>query len=336
MKNERVLLGHGSGGKLTYDLINSYFLPHLKNNILECLDDSAVFRFKDFLFAFTTDSYVIDPIFFPGGDIGKLAVCGTINDICMSGAEPLYLSCGFIIEEGFLLGDLEKIVISMKKVVEETGVKIIAGDTKVVAKKSADGLFINTSGVGILKKDYKISGSNAVAGDKIILSGYIGDHGIAVMSKRHGLSFDTRIESDCSPLNHIIKSILGKALKVNVLRDPTRGGLATVLNEIAKKSNVGIFINEDKIPIREEVLGICEIMGLDPLYIANEGKFVACVPQDDASEVLDVIRSCQYGENANIIGEITEEFKGRVIMKTIIGGERIVDMASGELLPRIC
>jgi len=336
MKNETIILGHGSGGKLSHDLIDNYFLPYLKNSILESLDDSAVFDLNDSLLAFTTDSYVVEPIFFPGGDIGKLAVCGTVNDLCMSGAEPLYLSCGFIIEEGFSFDDLEKIVISVKQSADESNVKVIAGDTKVVAKRSADKLFINTSGIGLIRKDYKISGSSAVVGDKVILSGYIGDHGIAVMSERHGLSFETKIKSDCAPLNNIVKNILNEGLEVHVLRDPTRGGLAAVLNEIARQSGVSVYINEDKIPVREEVMGACEIMGLDPLYIANEGKFVAFAAPEDADKTLDIIRNCKYGESAQIVGEVKEKSKGKVILKTGIGGERIVDMPSGLLLPRIC
>ena len=338
MKDNIIILGHGSGGKLSNELIEKYFLPHFKNDILSQLDDSAVFNLNGRSFAFTTDSYVVDPIFFPGGDIGKLSVCGTVNDLSMSGAEAVYLSCGFIIEEGFPFEDLEKIISSIKKTSEEAGVKIIAGDTKVVTKKSADKLFINTSGIGYINinRDYKISSSGAKVGDKIILSGYIGDHGIAVMSKRHGLSFETSIKSDCAPLNKVIRNILKEDLQIHVLRDPTRGGLAAAINEIAKKSDVGVYIDEDKIPVREEVRGACEILGLDPLYVANEGKFIAFVASSDAGEILQIIRNSRYGENAQIIGEVVENFKGRVILRTNIGGERIVDMPTGELLPRIC
>ncbi len=336
MENKRIRLGHGSGGKLSHDLIEKHFLPYLRNDLLEELDDSAVFDLNGKLFAFTTDSYVVDPIFFPGGDIGKLAVCGTVNDLAMSGATPIYLSCGFIIEEGFPFVDLEKILDSIKKTAEEADVKVITGDTKVVSKKSVDKIFINTSGIGIIDNGIRISGNKAAVGDKIILSGYVGEHGIAVMSKRHGLTFETNIESDCAPLNKIIANILKEGLQVHVLRDPTRGGVATVLNEVAKKSNVEIFINEDKIPIREEVMGACEIMGLDPMYIANEGKFIAFIALEVADRALEIIRNSKYGENARIIGDVIKKEKGRVVLKTCIGGERIVDMPTGELLPRIC
>lgn len=336
MKNEHVLLGHGGGGKLSGELIRDYFLKYFHNSILDTLDDSAVFRMNDCKCAFTTDSYVVDPIFFPGGDIGKLAVCGTVNDLSMIGAEPLYLSCGFIIEEGFPLCDLEKIVISMSDAAGEAGVAVVAGDTKVVARGSADKVFINTSGIGSVYHNTAISGSSTVCGDKVIVSGSIGDHGIAVMSKRHGLSFETTIESDCAPLNHIVKVLLENELEIHSMRDPTRGGIATVLNEIAIHSNVGIVIDEEKVPVRDDVMGACEMLGLDPLYIANEGKFVACVSGKDAERAVEIIRGCRYGEDARIVGEVMKNPQKKVILKTRIGGERIIDMAPGQLLPRIC
>lgn len=336
MKNQHILLGHGGGGKLSGELIREYFLKYFDSEILKKLDDSAVFSLKEGTCAFTTDSYVVDPIFFPGGDIGKLSVCGTVNDLSMAGAEPLYLTCGFIIEEGFAFDDLEKILQSMKDAAGEAGVSVVAGDTKVVARGSVDKVFINTSGIGMLKHNTAISAGNAAAGDKIIVSGSVGDHGIAVMSKRHGLSFETAIESDCAPLNHIVKALLDTDVQVHAMRDPTRGGIATVLNEIAAQSEVGIIIEEETIPVREDVMGACEMLGLDPFYIANEGKIVLSVSGEDAKKAVQIIQGCRYGEGAQIIGEVVEAPKKKVILRTHIGGERIIDMAPGQLLPRIC
>jgi hydrogenase expression/formation protein HypE len=299
------------------------------------LDDSAVIDLSGRL-AFTTDSYVVSPIFFPGGDIGKLAVYGTVNDLAMSGAKPLYLSLAFIIEEGLPQGELNQVVDSAQKAAQEAEVKIVTGDTKVVHRGSADKLFINTAGVGIIAEGVDISGSNARPGDKVILSGTIGDHGIAVLSQREGLSFSTQLESDCAPLGSLVAEMLAASPNIHCLRDPTRGGLATSLNELAKQSKVGIRIEEEKIPVREEVLAACEMLGFDPLYIANEGKLVAIVPAEDAGKVLKAMRGNHYGKGAAIIGEVRGEHPGRVVMKTCLGASRIVDMLVGDLLPRIC
>ncbi|HEX9976153.1 MAG TPA: hydrogenase expression/formation protein HypE, partial [Dehalococcoidales bacterium] len=282
---DRILLAHGSGGQLMHDLIKKSFVTTLSNPILEKLDDSAVFDLSGRL-AFTTDSYVVSPIFFPGGDIGKLAVCGTVNDLSMTGAVPLYLSLSFIIEEGLLLADLTKIVNSINEAAIEAGVKIVTGDTKVVDKGSADKLFINTSGVGIVPRGVDISGANARPGDKVIVSGTLGDHGMAVLSQREGIRFQMPVPSDCAPLNKMVAEILATGAEIHCLRDPTRGGLATTLNEIARQSHVSIRIDEERIPVRPEVLGACEMLGLDPLYVANEGKMVAIVPPEDAEIAL--------------------------------------------------
>ena len=286
--------------------------------------------------AFTTDSYVVSPIFFPGGDIGKLAVCGTVNDLAMSGAKPLYLSLSFIIEEGLPQSELEEIVSSVQKAAEEAGVEIVTGDTKVVNRGSADKLFINTAGVGIIPEGVNISGSNARPGDKVLLSGPVGDHGIAVLSQREGLSFSTPLESDCAPLGSLVAEMLAAGSNIHCLRDPTRGGLATTLNELAKQSKVSIRIEEGKIPVREEILAACEMLGFDPLYVANEGKLVAIVPPEEAEQVLEAMRENHYGKGAAIIGEVKAEHAGRVVMKTCLGASRIVDMLVGDLLPRIC
>ncbi len=332
--DDRILLAHGSGGKLMHDLIES-FMPDLANPILDRLDDSAVFEVSGKL-AFTTDSYTVNPIFFPGGDIGRLAVCGTVNDLSMSGARPLYLSLAFIIEEGLPIADLKKIVASIRKAAGEAGVKIVTGDTKVVNQGSADKLFINTAGVGIVPEGVDISAANAQVGDKIIVSGNIGDHGIAVLSQREGLNFQVPVPSDCAPLNKLVADMLAASLNIHCLRDPTRGGLATTLNDFAGRSDVGIRIEEEKIPVDRAVLAACELLGLDPLHIANEGKLVAIVSREDADSVLDRMKHNKYGINAAIIGEVVAEHPGRVVMKTSLGASRIVDMPVGELLPRIC
>ena len=332
---DKILLAHGSGGKLAHDLVQKSFVKALANPLLDKLDDSAVFDISGRL-AFTTDSYVVSPIFFPGGDIGKLAVCGTINDLATSGAKPLYLSLSFIIEEGLSLGELERVVNSVQAAVGEAGVKIVTGDTKVVTRGSADKLFINTAGVGVIPPGVDIAGGNARAGDKVILSGAIGDHGIAVVSQREGLSFATKLESDCAPLGGLVADMITAGPNIHSLRDPTRGGLATSLNELAQQSKVSIRIEESKIPVREAVLAACEMLGFDPLYVANEGKMIAIVAPQDADRVLKAMRQNKYGKNAAIIGEVMAENPGRVVMKTVLGSHRIVDMLVGDLLPRIC
>jgi hydrogenase expression/formation protein HypE len=332
--DDKILLAHGSGGKLSHDLIES-FLPELSNPVLDKLDDSAIFDLSGRL-AFTTDSYTVNPIFFPGGDIGKLAVCGTVNDLSMSGARPLYLSLSFIIEEGLPAVDLQKVLFSIKDTADEAGVKIVTGDTKVVNRGSADRLFINTSGIGVIPEGVDISAANARPGDKIIISGNIGDHGIAVLSQREGLKFKLPVPSDCAPLNGLVAEILEASKKIRCLRDPTRGGLATTLNDFAEQSNVGILIEEDKIPVNKAVLAACELLGFDPLYIANEGKLAAVVAAEDADVVLAEMKRNKYGNEATIIGEVVAEHPGQVVMKTALGASRIVDMPVGELLPRIC
>ena len=333
--NDKILLAHGSGGKLAHDLVEKNFICALDNPLLARLDDSAVFEVSGKV-AFTTDSYVVSPIFFPGGNIGKLAVCGTVNDLSMSGAKPLYLSLAFIIEEGLSVSDLRLVIDSIKQTADEASVKIVTGDTKVVNHGCADKLFINTAGVGLVPEGINISGSNARPGDKVILSGTIGDHGIAVLSKRQGFSFSTELESDCAPLGDMVAEMLEVSRNIHCLRDPTRGGLASTLNELAKQSHVSIRIEETRIPVREEVTGACEMLGLDPLYVANEGKLIAIVAKNDADSVLKTVRENRYGKNAAIIGEVTEGQPGRVVMKTLLGSSRIVDMLAGEPLPRIC
>jgi hydrogenase expression/formation protein HypE len=332
---DRILLAHGSGGQLMHDLIKKSFVSTLSNPILEKLDDSAVFDLSGRL-AFTTDSYVVSPIFFPGGDIGKLAVCGTVNDLSMTGAVPLYLSLSFIIEEGLLLADLTKIVNSIGEAAAEAGVKIVTGDTKVVDKGSADKLFINTSGVGIVPQGVDISGANARPGDKVIVSGTLGDHGMAVLSQREGIRFQMPVPSDCAPLNKMVAEMLATGAEIHCLRDPTRGGLATTLNEFAQQSRVGIRLDELSIPVNPAVLGACELLGFDPLYVANEGKLVAVVAPDDADRVMAAMRQNKYGQKAVVIGEVVGEHPGRVVLKTRLGASRIVDVLVGELLPRIC
>ncbi len=336
MKNDKILLGHGSGGKLMHDLVEKFFLKKLSNPVLDRLDDMAALNMGNSKLAFTTDSYVVNPIFFQGGDIGKLAICGTVNDVAMSGAVPAYVSAAFVIEEGFPLADLERILDSMVKATEEAGVHVVTGDTKVVETGGADKLFINTAGIGIIPDGVNISGSNARAGNKVILSGSIGDHGIAVISEREGLRFKTTVQSDCAPLNHLVADMLEISKEIGALRDPTRGGLSSTLNEFARQSNVGISVNEDKIPIKEEVLGACEMLGYDPFHVANEGKLVAVVPSGKAEAIVDAMRKNKYGKNAQIIGEITEGPRGKVVVNTPVGATRILDMLVGEQLPRIC
>ena len=334
-RDKKILLAHGSGGRLSHELIEKRLAPKLSNEFLNKMDDSAILTLNGRL-AFTTDSYVVSPIFFPGGDIGKLAVCGTVNDLSTAGATPLFLSLSLIIEEGLPFDELETIVDSISRAAKEAGIQIVTGDTKVVNRGTADKLFVNTSGIGVIPEGLDISGANAVRGDKIILSGSIGDHGMAVMSQREGLRFRTTIESDCAPLNSLVADILSVTKRIHVMRDPTRGGLATTLNEIASQSGTSIVLEEDKVPLKEAVRGACEILGLDPLYVANEGKMIVIVPSEEAEAILAAMRKNKYGGESAIIGEVTSGIPGRVTMKTILGTSRIVDMLSGELLPRIC
>ena len=337
MKNQnRILLGHGSGGKLSHRLVSDLILKYFNHIELAKLNDAARLSFIGENLVFSTDSYVVDPIFFPGGDIGKLAICGTVNDVAMMGAKPLYLSVGLIIEEGFALSDLELILDSMRVSAAEADIEIVTGDTKVVPKGAADKIFINTAGVGVSFSGINLSGQNAQVGDKIIINGTIADHGITVMARRGGLELDLEIKTDSAPLNHMIREILNKVPNVHVMRDPTRGGVATTLNEIAGQSEVGIKLTEKNIPVSEQVNAVCEILGLDPLYIANEGKVLVFSPADHAEDVLSVMRTDKYGQNACIIGEVVNEPRGKVYLETMIGGQRMVDMLAGEQLPRIC
>jgi len=331
---DTVVLGHGSGGVLSHDLINRLFLPELGKAAPHDLDDSAVLTVGGERLALTTDSHVVAPLFFSGGDIGRLAVCGTVNDLAMVGATPLALTCGFIIEEGVSFEVLQRVVQSMRDAATEAGVFIAAGDTKVVQKGGADKLFINTAGVGRIPEGVRISGANASPGDVVIISGTIGDHGIAVLSEREGLGFETDLRSDVAPLNHLVREMLA-AGEVHVLRDPTRGGVATTLNEIAQQSSVSIELREQALPIRPQVRAACEMLGFDPLYIANEGKLLAFVAEKDADKILAVMRRNQYGGDASIIGRVIAG-ASQVHLKTAIGGTRLVDMLPGELLPRIC
>jgi hydrogenase expression/formation protein HypE len=334
--DDRILLAHGSGGAMSHDLIASLFIKAFQNPVLDRLDDMAVLEIGGARLAFTTDSYVVTPIFFPGGDIGKLAVCGTINDLSMSGARPLYLSAGFILEEGFPFRDLETIITSMQKTAAQAGVQIVTGDTKVVNRGGADGIFINTAGLGRVPEGVDISGRNARAGDKVLVSGSIGDHGIAILSSRVGFEFSTRLESDCAPLNDLVARMLEVSRDIHCLRDPTRGGLSTTLNELARQSKAAIWIEEVRIPIKEEVRGACELLGLDPFILANEGKLIAIVGAGEAGKILAAMKAHPLGRDAALIGEVREEPAGRVILRTSIGSTRIVDMLVGEPLPRIC
>ena len=350
MSKDLILLAHGSGGRLSHDLVERLFLRHFGNPVLLQLDDSAVVDIptarseapspiaQQPRIALSTDSYVISPLVFPGGDIGKLAVCGTVNDLSMSGARPLWLSAGFIIEEGLPLADLEQIVASMAATAEHAGVQIVTGDTKVVDRGSADKLFINTAGVGLVPPGVAIAGDQAQPGDAILLNGTIGDHGMTIMTQREGLQFASPLESDCAPLNGLVAGLL-EALppgSVHCLRDPTRGGLATALSELATRSQVGIEIDETSLPVREPVRAACELLGLDPLYVANEGKFVAIVAPEAADAALAALRAHRHGCEAAIVGHVTEAHPGRVVLRTALGARRIVDMLVGEQLPRIC
>ncbi|MFH1662590.1 MAG: hydrogenase expression/formation protein HypE [Chloroflexota bacterium] len=332
---DRILLAHGSGGKLSHELIDNKLLAKLSNRYLEKMDDSAVLQL-DGRIAFTTDSYVVSPLFFPGGDIGKLAVCGTVNDLAMSGATPLFISLSLIIEEGFPLNDLEKIIDSIEKTAGEAGVQIVTGDTKVVNKGNADKLFINTSGIGVLAEGIDISGSRAETGDVIILSGSIGEHGITIMSQREGLKFSSRLQSDCAPLNGLVADMLEVCRDIHCMRDPTRGGLATTLNEFAAQSNAGIIVDEKAILVIPPVLAMCEMLGLDPLYVASEGRLVAVVPYASADALLSKMRQHKYGAESTVIGRVVVDHPRTVVMKTELGTSRIIRMLSGDLLPRIC
>ena len=333
---KEIVLAHGSGGKLSHQLMEKLVLPQFRNELLAPLHDGAIFSISGQRVAFSTDSYVVNPIFFPGGDIGKLAVHGTVNDLAMCGARPLYLSVGFILEEGTPMEDFWRVVQSMREAATAAGVMLVMGDTKVVDRGKADKIFINTSGIGVIPDGVNIAQARAQVGDKIIMSGAMAVHGIAIMSVREGLEFESEMASDTAPLNGLVETILAASKDVHVLRDPTRGGITSALTEIAQAAKVGILLNEDAIPISEEVKGACEILGLDPLYVANEGKLLAIVAASDTDSVLAAIQSHPLGREAAIIGQVTDDHPGFVMMKTRVGGKRVVDMLSGEQLPRIC
>lgn len=333
---KHVLLAHGGGGKLTHQLVQKMFAPQFENELLSSLHDGAVFSVNGARLAFSTDSFVVHPIFFPGGTIGDLAVNGTVNDLAMCGARPLYLSTAFIIEEGLAMEDLWHVVLSMKEAAARAGVVLVTGDTKVVDRGKGDQIFVNTSGVGVIEEAVDINPANARPGDAVILSGPIALHGIAIMSVREGLEFETEIRSDTAPLNGLVQEMIRASRDIHVLRDPTRGGVASALNEIAESANVGIMIREEEISVPDEVRGACEILGLDPLYVANEGKLIAIVPEHSAETILQAMRSHPLGREAAVIGEVIAENPGAVLMKSRVGGTRVVDMLSGEQLPRIC
>ena len=345
---DTILLGHGSGGKLSAELIRDIFLPAFQNPVLARLDDQAIVNVNGQRLAITTDSFVVKPLFFPGGNIGSLAVHGTVNDLAMGGAIPLFLSAAFIIEEGFSMDELRRVVNSLRQAAAEAGVQVVTGDTKVVEKGKGDGLFINTTGIGLVPEGVDLSADRARPGDKVLLSGSIGDHGIAILAQREGLEFETQIQSDSAALHTLVAEILGVACTVTpsvtptvtaairCMRDPTRGGVSSTLNEIAERSRVGIELVESSLPIHEEVRGACELLGLDPLYVANEGKLIAIVAPEAADAVLQAIKGHRLGSEAQIIGTVNNENPGLVTMRTPFGTTRIVDMLAGDQLPRIC
>jgi hydrogenase expression/formation protein HypE len=336
LEHERIVLGHGSGGKLSADLIRKIFLPAFHNEHLARLDDQAVLNFGEARVAFTTDSYVVTPIFFPGGNIGDLAINGTINDLAMCGARPRFIAAAFILEEGLAMEELRRVVESMAAAAKAAGVLLVTGDTKVVDRGKGDQVFITTTGLGVIERPVSICAAGARSGDVVILSGSIGDHGIAILSKRENLEFEGSIQSDTAALHGLVEAMLEASLGIHAMRDPTRGGLATTLNEIAASSKVGIEIRESDIPVRESVKGACEILGLDPLYVANEGKLAAVVAPEAAEAMVAGMRRHPLGREARIVGRVVAEHPGMVLMKTEVGGTRIVDALFGEQLPRIC
>jgi len=336
MKDKRITLSHGAGGRLSRDLVEEYFLPCFDNALLRALDDSAVIPAQGQRLAFTTDSYVVKPLFFPGGDIGRLAICGTVNDLAMAGARPLGLTASFILEEGLLFEDLKQVLASMKGAAEEAGVQVVAGDTKVVEHGAAGGLYITTAGIGAIPDGVAITSAQAKPGDVVIVSGPLGDHEIAVLMARGEFSLQGEVKSDCAPLNGLVEAMLQVCTEIHSLRDPTRGGLATVLWEIAQASGAGVLIDEGAIPIRKEVRGVCDLLGFDPYYLANEGRLVAFVPEGEAAKVLKAMQKHPLGVEATVIGKVTAENVGKVLLHTPIGGHRLLEPLSGEQFPRIC
>ncbi|HOK55790.1 MAG TPA: hydrogenase expression/formation protein HypE [bacterium] len=336
MKEDRIILSHGSGGKLMHSLIENIFLKNFKNDILEKLYDSGIIEFEDFDLCFTTDSYTVEPVFFKGGDIGKLSICGTVNDLAVCGAKPLYLSASFIIEEGFEIKNIEKIVKSMEKIAREADVKIVTGDTKVVEKGKIDKIFINTAGIGIKEKRIKLGIERIEEGDVVIINGGIAEHGLSVLLSRDIYDIESEIKSDCAPLNKLISEILKETDGIKFMRDPTRGGISATLNEIVRNRDFGIVIYENKIPVKKEVLSMCEILGFDPLNIANEGKVIIICSRKDSEKVIKKMKKNIYGKKAEIIGEIVKRPEGKVLIETLSGARRIVDMPVGEQFPRIC
>lgn len=336
--SKTILLGHGSGGLMTSELIQDLFLKHLKNPHLEVLSDASVAEVGDTCMAITTDSYVVDPVFFHGGNIGKLAVCGTVNDLAVSGAKPLYLTAGFILEEGFPLTDLEKVVISMAEEAAYAGIQIVAGDTKVVKRGQCDKIFINTAGVGILEEKHKSlsSGLRIMPGDQLLVNGFLGDHEIAVMASRENLRFEEPVVSDVASLNHLVRALLNSEADIHYMRDITRGGIATILDEMIGQRNVGALLDENAIPVRTQTTGLCELYGFDPLYLANEGKVLLVVDNKSADTCLEIMRSFDTGKDAAIIGSVTASNAGKVLLHSSTGGSRILQRLAGEQLPRIC
>lgn len=335
--NDQIVMGHGSGGRMTHELIKKVFQPIFSNPALNANNDFAeILNVGCKKLAISTDAHIVSPLFFPGGDIGRLAVCGTVNDVAMSGAEPVCITASFIIEEGFAVAELEIIAKSMSIAAKEAGIFIAAGDTKVVEKGKADRLFISTTGIGFISDQLSIHGANAQPGDVVLISGTMGDHGIAVLSARGELGFETQIISDVAPMNTLVKALTDTIKDIHVLRDPTRGGLATTLNEIAVQSHVSITIEETQIPITKSVGAACELLGFDPLYVANEGKIIVILPEQFAEQALSIIKSHQYGKNAACIGTVNAEPKDLVLLKTRIGSNRVLDVMAGEMLPRIC
>lgn len=335
---DRIVLGHGSGGRLSADLIREVFLPALDDPLLAALEDQAACDLPGLAsrLAFTTDAFVVQPRFFPGGDIGRLAICGTVNDLAVGGAQPLYLSCAFVLEEGLPLAELRDLAASMRQACREAGVRLVAADTKVVARGQADGCFLTTTGVGLLPEGARRSIASARPGDRVLVSGTLGDHGMAVMAVREGLSFEPELISDCAPLNGLVAQLLAACPATRCMRDPTRGGLASTLNELALASRVGVTLEGAAIPVKDEVRGACELLGLDPLYVANEGKLVAIVPAADTDAALKALQSHPLGHDAAIIGTVTAHHPGILTVRSLVGGERIVPLLAGEQLPRIC